>query len=137
MTTAVGGSYFELVRKLPLRPIRTRAEYRRASAMLDQLAVHDERELDAGQRDYLLVLADLIETYDEKHYRLGLARKSPLQVLKYLMKQSAMRPADLARVIGSQTAASLILGGKRQLSKRHIIRLAEHFRVEPGLFLSP
>ena len=36
---------------------------------------------------------------------------------------------------GSSGLASLILQGKRQLSKAHIRKLAEHFRVSPALFL--
>ena len=109
MTTAAPDSYFDLVRRFPLRPIRTRRGYAQAAAVMDELAVRDERTLDAGERDYLAVLADLIESYDEQHHRLALSRKAPVQVLKYLMKESGMRPTDLARVIGSRTAASLIL----------------------------
>lgn len=137
MTSAITDSYFELVRRFPLRPIRNRREYQEAAAIVDELAVRGENDLDAGECDYLSVLADLIEAYDEQHYRLGLSRKTPLAILRYLMKQSGMRPAELARLVGSPAAASLILSGKRQLSKRNIVRLAGYFRVEPGLFLSP
>jgi HTH-type transcriptional regulator/antitoxin HigA len=136
MTTATADNYFELVRRFPLRPIRSRKQYAAAAAVLDELAVRDENGLAAGERDYLAVLADLIEAYDERHHQLALSRKSPAQVLRYLMKEAGMRPADLARVIGSRTAASLVLNGKRQLSKGHIISLSKYFRVEPGLFLA-
>ena len=130
-------SYFDLVRRFPLRPIRNRKQYQAASKALDELAMRGEHDLDAGERDYLAVLADLIEAYDERHHRLALSRKTPLQVLKYLMDQSRMRASDLAGVIGSRPGASLVLSGKRQLSTAHILRLAEHFRVDPGLFLAP
>ena len=48
-----------------------------------------------------------------------------------------MTVADLGRVLGNKTAASLVLSGKRQLSKSHIRRLAARFKVEPGLFFRP
>jgi antitoxin component HigA of HigAB toxin-antitoxin module len=51
------------------------------------------------------------------------------------MSESGMKVGDLAKVIGNQTAASLVLSGQRELSKAHIVRLADYFHVEPGLFL--
>jgi antitoxin component HigA of HigAB toxin-antitoxin module len=46
-----------------------------------------------------------------------------------------MSSADLAKVLGNKTAASLILNGKRELSKAHIRSVAARFKVDPGLFL--
>ena len=45
-----------------------------------------------------------------------------------------MKPADLGRLLGNRSLASLILHGKRGLSKTHIRILADRFKVEPGLF---
>jgi HTH-type transcriptional regulator/antitoxin HigA len=56
-------------------------------------------------------------------------------MLKYLMQESGMTQADLARLLGNRAVASLILSGKRELSKTHIRKLAGHFRVSPALFL--
>ena len=56
-------------------------------------------------------------------------------MLKYLMDQSGMRPTDLGRVLGNRGLASLILHGHRQLSKTHIRKLTEHFKVSPAVFL--
>jgi antitoxin component HigA of HigAB toxin-antitoxin module len=41
----------------------------------------------------------------------------------------------LGDVIGSRPAASMILKGERELSKSHIRRLAQHFKLDAGYFL--
>ena len=55
-------------------------------------------------------------------------------MLKYLMQESGMTQADLGRLLGNRALASLILNGHRQLSKSHIRKLADHFKVSPALF---
>ena len=42
---------------------------------------------------------------------------------------------DLGRLLGNRPLGSLILNGKRELSKAHIRKLAEHFAVDPGALL--
>jgi antitoxin component HigA of HigAB toxin-antitoxin module len=56
-------------------------------------------------------------------------------MLKHLMEQHNMSISDLGRIIGSQSNASLILSGKRAISKRVMQRLGQHFAVNPHLFL--
>jgi antitoxin component HigA of HigAB toxin-antitoxin module len=43
--------------------------------------------------------------------------------------------AELGRLLGNRALASLILNGHRQLSKSHIRKLADYFKVSPALFL--
>jgi hypothetical protein len=50
------------------------------------------------------------------------------------MEQRALRPADLTPIFGARSIASLVLNGKRQLSKTHIRKLAEFFHVSPAVF---
>ena len=127
-------SFMELVQKFPLRPIRSVSEYAAAAAMLDRLALRDDK-LDCGEADYLETLELLIEAYDEKHAAIRPSGRTPLERLKYLMKQNRMSSADLGDLIGSRPTATMILKGGRQISKAHIRKLVERFRVEAGLFL--
>lgn len=127
--------YLELIYRFPLRPIRNEREYGRAAAVLDRLAVRPEGALTAGERDYFETLTLLVADYDERHFQLEAAQRTPLERLKYLMDESGMKTADLGRLLGNRALASLILNGHRQLSKAHIRLLAGHFKVEPGLFL--
>ena len=54
---------------------------------------------------------------------------------RFLMEQNDMKPADLGRLLGSRSAASMILSGKRALSKTHIRNLATHFKLDASVFL--
>jgi antitoxin component HigA of HigAB toxin-antitoxin module len=94
-----------------LRPIRTKGDYNRAVHIVDMLA--GRTDLNKDQADYLESLSVLIEAYENEHNNFD-ADHDPIETLKFLLK---------------------ILNGVRSLSKRHIKILAEHFSVEPGLFL--
>jgi HTH-type transcriptional regulator / antitoxin HigA len=125
----------KLVREFPLRMIRTAREYASAAEMIDRLAVQPEGSLTAGEQDYLDALTLLVAAYDEEHFELAARKVRPIDFLKYLMNERGMNTADLGRLLGNRGLASLILNEKRELSKTHIRVLADHFNVEPGLFL--
>jgi HTH-type transcriptional regulator/antitoxin HigA len=128
-------SYLKLVRRFPLRPLASEAEYDAAVAVLFPLSEKAETvELDSGEKDYLDALSHFIQRWDEEQGHLNIAHLTPLDMVEFLMDQHDMNTSDLGRVIGSQSAASLIRNGKRELSKAHIRALATHFHVDPGLF---
>jgi HTH-type transcriptional regulator/antitoxin HigA len=134
-TKAPNPAYLALIRKFALRPIRSDKEYDAAVAILDGLAVQPEGSLDPGEQDYFDTLTLLVEAYDEEHHQVTTRHLDPLAMLKYLMEENGMRPAALGRLLGNRGLASLILHGRRQLSKTHIRKLAEHFKVSASLFL--
>jgi HTH-type transcriptional regulator/antitoxin HigA len=132
----VGDDYLKLVRRFPLRPIRSEAEYDRAVAVLKELIARADDGLSPGETDYADALGHFVGTYDAAHYSLQHELLTPLERLKYLMQQHGMKTADLGRLLGSgQGQASLILNGKRELSKANIRTLASHFKVSAALFL--
>jgi HTH-type transcriptional regulator/antitoxin HigA len=57
-------AYLELVRRLPLHPIRSDAELDRAVAVLDGLL--SRKKLAPGERGYLDVMSDLVERYESR-----------------------------------------------------------------------
>src|SRR4051812_30091811 len=64
-----GPRYLALVRRCPLLPIRSEAELDRAIARLDALS--DRGRLAPDEREYLLVLAALVERYEDEHDPMG------------------------------------------------------------------
>jgi HTH-type transcriptional regulator/antitoxin HigA len=76
-----------------------------------------------------------VEVYDREHLDEDSDQCDPLTMLKYLMQESGMTQGDLGRLLGNRALASLVLNGRRQLSKSHIRKLAGHFKVSPSLFL--
>ena len=121
--------YLELVREFALRPLHGRRDYRRATQILDRLAAQEEGSLSKAEQDYLDTLCLLVEEYDQRD-PVDTSQVTPLDVLKHLMEENGMNTTALGNLLGSKSSASAILHGKRSLSKTHIAKLAERFRVD-------
>ncbi len=125
-------TYGELVAALPPRPIHDAVDLANAAEMIDRLAGF---ELNADQEDYLEAISVFIEAYEADHFPIDDSTMTPLDALKALMDHHGMTASDLGRLLGNRTLGAAILNGRRGLSKAHVKKLAEHFKVEPGLFL--
>jgi HTH-type transcriptional regulator/antitoxin HigA len=128
----VRDDYLSLVKRFPLRPLRGEKEYDAAAAMLDSLVL---RDLSEGERDYLEALTRFVEDYDQNNRQMPGSALSALARLRHLMMENQMTSADLGRVLGSASAASMILRGRRGISKAQLKKLADRFRVDAKLFL--
>jgi HTH-type transcriptional regulator/antitoxin HigA len=127
-------SYFALVKRFPVRRLRSEADYRAARAVArDVMRRGTVDELDAGAGDYLEALAKFIEEYESGAF--PIRSRAPRETLRFLMEQHGMRAIDLAAIVGGTGAASMLLKGDREPSKAQIRKLAEHFHVSPALFL--
>jgi HTH-type transcriptional regulator/antitoxin HigA len=123
--------YLELVRRVPLRPIRSDKELARAVAMVDALL--DREDLGRDEQDYLDVLSDLVERYESEEH--PIAPVSDADLLRHLMEAKGVSQTEVAQ--GTDIAASTIsevLAGKRTLSRTHIGKLSRYFHVGPGVF---
>jgi HTH-type transcriptional regulator / antitoxin HigA len=129
---AVDPAYIALIQRFPLRPIRTEAELDTASAMIDELT--DRDDLSVTESDYLDVLGDLIEKYEDEHVEMP--HVSDAEMLRSLMDEKGVTQADVVRGTGiSKTVLSLVLSGKRDLTREHIEVLSKYFGVNPAAFL--
>ena len=124
--------YLKLVRLFPLRPIRTEAELDGATAIINNLL--DRDQLGAAEQDYLDVLGDLVERYENKHHAIG--DVSDAEILEHLLEAKGVTQAAVARATGiAESRLSEVLRGKRQLTRAQISKLATYFRVGPAVFL--
>lgn len=128
--------YLALVRRFPLRPLRTAADYRAATAVLDGLAVRDEGSLAPDEQDYLDALTAFVEMYDDAHHPIE-PPADPLDALRALMEHRQVTVTALGALFKSKGVASEILSGKRPLTLKRIEKLAAYFRVEPAIFVRP
>ncbi|MBI4662145.1 MAG: transcriptional regulator [Verrucomicrobia bacterium] len=129
-------TYRELCQLYLPRPIRDDQENREATEMMNGLAVFEK--LNAEQNDYLDVLIEFVDAYDKAKMKdAPWPKVSGLDLLKHLMSENGMSPADLSRVLGaSRNLGAMILRGDRNLTLAHVRKLAEHFHVSPELFIS-
>jgi HTH-type transcriptional regulator/antitoxin HigA len=124
-------TYFRLVREFPLTRIRNHAHLAAAQNMIDRLL---QTDLDKAEREYLDVLTDIVEIYEDEHCPIPDA--SAADVLRELMASNRLTQQQLAkRVKISQSTISAVLTGNRSLTSNQMIALAKFFHVSPGVFL--
>lgn len=116
-------------RRSPPHPYGRRAQAA-TRALFELTAKHrpTHEEMDAIE-----LLSLLIERYEDA--RLRLPKASPVEVLRFFMEQHGLAPKDLVPEFGSVTTVSLVLSGKRQMTREHIARLSTRFHTSPCLVL--
>jgi HTH-type transcriptional regulator/antitoxin HigA len=131
-THVVPHTYLKLIRRCPLRPIRSDEDLDRAIAMVDTLGSRIN-ELTADEHDYLDVLADLVEKYETVRY--PEPEVDPLAMIRELIAARCITQADVARETGiAESMLSEILRGKRPMGRKTIETLSRFFHVDPGVF---
>jgi HTH-type transcriptional regulator / antitoxin HigA len=134
--TRVSPSYLRLIRKFPLRVIKSESQYDQAIEVVQSLAIRGEDGLDSGQADYLDALTNLVESYDEEHHLVAPDGLRPHQRLKWVAGEAGLSQDQVAKLLGvSQPLVSLLFLGKRELTVSHIRKLSEHFHLNPRYFM--
>jgi HTH-type transcriptional regulator/antitoxin HigA len=124
-------SYLALIRRFPLRPLTSEADLDRATAVMNSLV--DRDDLDPAEEDYLDVLGDLVERYEDKHHPIG--GVSEEEMLCYLIEQKGVTQAEAARGARmAEATISEVLAGKRRLTREQMEKLAAYFHVGPAVF---
>jgi HTH-type transcriptional regulator/antitoxin HigA len=132
-TEKLPSNFADLVRLFPPQAIHDDIGYRNTQEIIDRLT--SLPKLTAGQAEYLETLTILFEAYENEHERIETSHLSPLDMLRFLLESNGMSGSDLGRLLGNRELGPKILNGSRQLSKAHIRRLSERFKVDAGLFL--
>jgi HTH-type transcriptional regulator/antitoxin HigA len=125
-------TYRELCGLLLPRKIHDVTELEATQEIMDVLAVLPTRTPD--QDDYLETLAELVEAYEEQTVKFP--KRSGLETLKFLLSENDLTASDLSRLLGTDISLGYrILDGERNLTTKHIRKLAQHFHVGPEVFL--
>src|SRR5438105_1417748 len=125
----VRDAYLDLVQAFPLRPIRSDEELGEAIKVIDSLL--DRESLSPAEQDYLDVLSDLIEKYEGEEH--PMTPVSDAALLRHLIEARGVTQTQLSKRTGiDETTLSLVLAGKRNLSRGHIGKITHYFGVAPG-----
>lgn len=127
------GIYAELLSQTLPRIIETSREHEQAVAALEKLDF-PERPLSPEEQALAKLLERLILDYEERVTG-NVPDASPLEVLKLLMEQRALRQCDLLEIFGSSSVASAVLNGRRAISRSHARKLGEFFHLDAGAFI--
>ncbi len=123
--------YLELIRQFPLRPLRTDADLDAAVAVVDALI--DQDDLSAPEQDYLDVLSDLVEAYEEA--AVPIKPVGDAEMLRFMIEAKGITQTQVAKAAGiAESTISEVLAGKRKLNRTQVGKLARYFHVEPGVF---
>jgi HTH-type transcriptional regulator/antitoxin HigA len=115
-----------------LRPLQTDQELTEAMMVADCLASRKEALLPEEEK-YFEVLCDLIEKYEDEHVIIPDAGSA--DILRFLIEQRGVTQQTVALETGiANSTISAVLGGDRELTRKHIERMAVYFGVEPAVF---
>lgn len=122
----------ELVRRSPLRPVRSEGDLDRATAMIHSLL---GRKLDSGEHEYLDALSDLTRLYEEEHH--PIKDLEPREMLAFLIEDRGVSQRSLAAAVEIPVSTiSEVLSGKRSFTLNHVQKLATYFKVSADVFLT-
>ncbi len=115
---------------LKFRSIRTEEEYEAALARIHEIF---DAEMGTAEGEELDELADLVESYEDKHYPIGLP--DPISAIEFRMDQANLSQKDLIPYIGSSAKVSEVLSGKRDLTMSMARALHEHLGIPADVLL--
>jgi len=120
--------------QLVIRPVRTEADYDWALAEIESYFENVPKH-GTTQADRFDVLAALIEGYEAKHWPID--PPDPVDAISFRMDLSGYSQADLAKLIGSRSRASEIMGRKRPLTMEQAWKLHHHWNIPAEVLLRP
>lgn len=109
-----------------VNPIRTKADYRAALAVVSKLVDKDPAP-GTPDGDRLDVLATLVEAFEAKHH--PIPTPDPIEFLQHVMESRGLTRKDLEPCIGSRARVSEILNRTRPLTLTMIRRLSDALHV--------
>lgn len=111
---------------MTIKPIHTETEYNESLKKIESLIELDP-ELGTIEADQLEVLSILVESYEDKHYRIE--EPDPIEAILFRMEQSGLSRKDLKPYIGDSGRIAEIMGRKRNLSINMIRKLHHHLKI--------
>jgi HTH-type transcriptional regulator/antitoxin HigA len=123
--------YLDLIQRFPLRHLRSDADLDEATKVIHSLI--DLESLSKAEQDYLDVLSDLVEAYEDK--TIPIAEPDDAEMLRLLIEAKEVTQAEVAkRTRIAESTISEVLSGKRKLNRTQIGKLARYFKIAPGAF---
>jgi len=120
----------EMIRLGAPRVIRSDEELEAYTEALFCLTGREERTED--DEDAIELLSLLIDRYETERYPVPDAGAA--EVLRFLIERHGLAQRDLVPELGSESTVSLVLSGRRQLTRGQIERLSKRFGVGAGVF---
>lgn len=122
--------YIDLINEFPPRPIRSAEDFIAVQQVVDTLL--DAGQMSADRREYLNLLGMIIHEYEEKTVKIP--DIYGVELLHVLIEEWGLKQKELVPIFKTESIASAILNGHRQLTVEHIEKLSEFFCISPAAF---
>lgn len=122
--------YVDLVNEFPPRPIESEADFIAIQQVVDTLL--DAGQLSAEQRKYLKLLGMIIHEYEER--TVEVPDIHGVELLNVLIEEWGLKQKELVPIFKTESIASAVINGHRQLTVKHIEKLSAFFHVSPAVF---
>ena len=119
---------------MDIKPIRTKADHRKALKAISTLMLGDP-ELGTPDGDRLDVLVTLVEAFEAKHFPID--PPDAVEAIKFRMEQQGLTARDLEPMIGSRGRVSEVLNRKRPLSMAMVWRLHQGLGIAAETLIRP
>ena len=122
--------------------IKTEEDYNEALEIIEHLFAEAKDEKDDPLNDLIDIISRAIEKYESSQEDMTQFHKKAneinqeVSVLRVLMEQHNLTLTAFKKEIGSKSLVSMILNGKRNLTKEHISKLSERFNLNPAIFFN-
>ena len=122
--------------------IKTEQDYQDALETIEHLFTESKDTADDPLNDLIDLVSKSIERYEATQEDIIAFDKEAnntnqeISVLRVLMSQHHLTLVDFKNEIGSKSLVSMILNGKRNLTKEHIAKISKRFNLDPASFFN-
>lgn len=124
------GEYLGLVEQFPPVKIRTPAQAKATESRIEELLAHPM--LSDAEAAYVDLLSDLLADWEDATVKIP--DIDGVELLRALLEDRGLRQKDLVGVFATESVASEVIAGRRELSRKHIEGLARFFKISPAAF---
>ena len=117
-----------------VRPIRTEDDYDWAIAEVTKY-FENEPAVGTPDADRFVLLTDLIEAYEDRHY--PIKTPDPVSLIADYLERTGKKQTALAEIIGSRSRASEIMSRRRALNVAQIHAISEAWNLPAAELVRP
>ncbi|MEE9397865.1 MAG: helix-turn-helix domain-containing protein [Methylococcales bacterium] len=122
--------------------IKTDKDYEEALEIIEHLFEVANDTIDEPLNDLIDIISKAIEKYESilkdivRFDNEANNISQEISVLRVLMEQHNLTVSGFKNEIGSKSLVSMILNGKRNITKEHITKLSKRFGLNPAVFFN-
>lgn len=116
--------------KFELAILKSKKDYENALRRMEEIFEAKPNTVEGKEAE---LLALLIETYEEEHFKIDLP--DPIEAIKIRMQEMDLKQKDLIGIIGSKGIISEVLNRKRKLTVSMIRNLSQSLHIPVAVLI--